>query len=97
MKRIILLVIALIIILIGLSFALVNAENVKLNFYIGSFEAPLSLVVVLSMVVGAVIGVLASLGMVLRHKREIHRLKRSVKMTEKELENLRALPLKDRH
>ena len=54
----------IVIVVIGLSFAVLNAEPVSLNYYFGYRDIPLSMVVVLSLAVGAVIGVLVSIGMI---------------------------------
>jgi putative membrane protein len=97
MKRIVIFGLLLVVALLGLTFALMNADTVRLNFYITELEAPLSLVVVLAVILGAALGVLASLGMVVAQKRELGRLRRSVKLAEAEVSNLRALPLKDNH
>ncbi len=97
MKRIIFLVAFLFVAVIGLSFALLNAEMVKLSYYFGTITAPLSIVVAVSLAVGALLGVLACMGMALGLKREIIRLRHHLKIAEKELENLRSLPLKDKH
>jgi putative membrane protein len=97
MKRILIFVVFLLVVVLGLSFALMNAEDVKLSYYFGDVSAPLSLIVVGAIVIGAVLGILATLGMVLGQKRELAKLRRSVKIAEKEVSNLRALPLKDRH
>ncbi len=97
MKRIIFLVVFLLVLVVGLSFALMNAETVMLSYYFGTVSAPLSIVVVVSLALGALLGVLACMGMALGLKQEIVRLRRSVKVTEKEVENLRSLPLKDKH
>ncbi len=97
MKRIIFLVVFLFVSVIGLSFALLNVEMVKLNYYFGTITAPLSIVVAVSLAVGALLGVLASMGMALGLKRETIRLRHNLKIAEKELENLRSLPLKDKH
>lgn len=97
MKRILIFIGFLLVIVLGLSFAVMNASEVQLNYYFGTFSAPLSLVVVGAIAIGALLGVLASVGMVLSQKREMARLRRSMKLTEKELSNLRALPLKDSH
>ncbi len=97
MKRIIFLVVFLLVLVVGLSFALMNAETVMLSYYFGTLSAPLSIVVVVSLAVGALLGVLACMGMALGLKQEIARLRRSAKVAEKELENLRSLPLKDKH
>lgn len=97
MKRILFLVVFLLVAAIGLSFALLNAEMVKLSYYFGTVTAPLSIVVAVSLAAGALLGVLASMGMALGLKREIVRLRHNMKIAEKEVENLRSLPLKDKH
>ncbi len=97
MKRIVFLVVFLLVLVVGLSFALLNAEMVRLSYYFGTITAPLSIVVAVSIAVGALLGVLASMGMALGLKREIIRLRHNMKIAEKELENLRSLPLKDKH
>lgn len=97
MKRIIFLVVFLLVSVVGLSFALMNAEPVTLSYYFGTIEAPLSIVVVVSISIGALLGVSASMFMAIGLKHEIARLRRSIRVTEKEVANLRSLPLKDKH
>lgn len=97
MKRIITFIVLLLVTLLGLTFALMNADNVKLDYYFGSLEAPLSLVVVLAMIIGAALGVLASVGIVLGQKRELAKLRKTAKLATEEVTNLRSLPLKDSH
>ena len=97
MKRIITFIVLLLVTLLGLTFALMNADSVKLDYYFGSLEAPLSLVVVLAMIVGAALGVLASVGIVVGQKRELAKLRKSAKIANEEVANLRSLPLKDTH
>jgi len=94
MKRIVIFVLLLLVTLLGLSFALMNAESVQLNYYFGTLQAPLSLVVVLAIILGAGLGVLASLSIVVGQKRELAKLRKSAK---EEVSNLRSLPLKDTH
>jgi putative membrane protein len=97
MKRIVIFTVLLLVVLIGLSFALMNAGIVSLNFYFGQLEAPLSLVMVIALALGAVMGVIASLWVVIGQKRELGKLRKSAKITEKEIANLRSLPMKDNH
>ena len=47
--------------------------------------------------IGAVLGMVASLQLVIHLKRDIIRLQKSVKVAEKEVTNLRSLPIKDQH
>lgn len=95
MKRIIVFALLLLVSLLGLSFALMNAEPVNLDYYFGVMNAPLSLVVVIAIVIGAGLGVFASMGIVLSQKRELAKLRKSAKIAEEEVSNLRSLPLKD--
>lgn len=97
MKRIFFIALFFIISAIGLSFALLNAETVMLKYYFGDFSAPLSLVMVMCLAFGAVLGVLSCFAMLVRSKRDLGKLNKSIKIAEKEVTNLRALPLKDKH
>lgn len=97
MKRIIIFTLLLLVALTGLSFALMNAEPVTLNYYFGKLQAPLSLVLVIALAFGAVMGVLASMWVVITQKREMAKLRKAAKLTEKEITNLRSLPMKDSH
>lgn len=46
----------LIILLIGIGFALLNTGDVTLFYYLGVVKAPLSLIVVLAFIVGGLVG-----------------------------------------
>ena len=53
-------------------FAMHNANPVTLNFYLGyAWSAPLALILLVFLVLGASIGLLASLGQVIRLRREL--------------------------
>ena len=85
----------IVIIFLGLIFHLKNDQLVELNYYVNSIPVSFSLVIVLTLCIGALLGVLASLPMILKLKHENARLVRQVKMTEKEINNLRVIPVKD--
>jgi len=97
MSKLIYTILVLIIILLGITFAVLNAENVQLNYYFGSQQLPLSLALVLAMFVGAILGVVASFNLILRSRREVARLRKAAEMAEKEIANLRAIPIKNPH
>lgn len=88
---------ALIIILIGLSFAGLNAQLVNFNYYIGTYTLPLSLLLVFTLGIGCLLGLVVSIGLVFKLKRETRRLRKQVGLIEKEVSNLRAIPLKNEH
>lgn len=88
---------ALLVIIFGIVFAVLNAENVQLNYYLGSVELPLSLVLVVAMIIGALLGIFASLSFIIGSRRSTSKLKHSVEVAEKEIANLRNIPIKDEH
>ena len=97
MLRLVYISLALLVIIFGIVFAVLNAENIQLNYYLGSIELPLSLVLVLAMILGAILGILASLSFIIGSRRSASKLKRSVEVAEKEIVNLRNIPIKNDH
>jgi putative membrane protein len=81
-KRLISYIVFLIILLIGVSFAALNAEPVSVNYYIGTDHIALSLLLVYVLGVGILLGVLALLFPLLRLKKENHSLKNTLKQHE---------------
>ena len=81
--------------LIAILFSVLNAVPVSINYYFGESTYPLSLLIVLALALGAFLGVLASMVVILKLKSMNTRLKKEVSVSEKELVNLRRLPLKD--
>lgn len=95
MARLLGLIVILIVLAVGLSFALLNAEPVKINYYINSSELPLSLVVVITLLIGASLAAIAGMFTMLKLKRQISKLRKEARVTEKEVNNLRTIPIKD--
>ncbi|MEW8030496.1 MAG: lipopolysaccharide assembly protein LapA domain-containing protein [Candidatus Thiodiazotropha sp.] len=93
--RFIKLFIVILIMMLGAVFAVLNADPVEINYYFGRRDLPLSLILTSALGLGVVLGVLAGMGRVLGLKREIHSLKRRSQMVSEEVNNLRALPLKE--
>lgn len=95
MKRLFFLVLALLLLVLGITFAVQNAVSVTLNYYFGSLTAPLSLIVVLAIAAGASLGVVTSMLLVFGQRRKVARLQRKLQMCEQEVRNLRHLPMRD--
>lgn len=95
MSRIASLILVFVILLVGLAFHLKNNQLITLNYYVGAIELPTSLIVVLVLCLGALLGVFASLPIILKLKQQKHRLERQIKNSEKEINNLRVMPVKD--
>ncbi len=76
-----------------LAFAARNTEPVTLRFYFDlAWEAPLVVVLLAFFVAGALLGLLAALGAVLRQRRESARLRRELRATGARLEEAQTLP-----
>lgn len=69
----------LIIVLLGLSFALLNSQVVTLNYYIGQRNISLSLLLVLCLGFGIFLGLLFAVGPLIKLKRRNHQLKKQLK------------------
>ena len=95
MRKFVLLFLILVVIAIGMSFSLLNAAPVVLDVFLGQVELPLSVLVVGSMIAGAVLALVLAMLAGLRHRRELGRLRRLLRDTENEVRELRRLPLKD--
>jgi uncharacterized integral membrane protein len=74
-----------------------NSQEVHIDYYFADKPTDLMYVILASLFIGALMGIFALLGVVLRLKHELSKKKREVKLVEKEVANLRSLPLKDKH
>ena len=97
MTRLISFVILLVILIIGIYFGLLNAEPVTINYYFGSYEVPLSLVMVVAVLLGALLGAIASIGIVLKMRKRINHLKKEMRAQQRDLANSRALSTEQGH
>ncbi|WP_133127443.1 LapA family protein [Legionella nagasakiensis] len=95
--RIILIIFYLILILVGVSFAVLNAAPVSVNFYFTMIKMPISVLMTITLGIGVLIGAFLFLCKYWRLKIEHHKIKVQLKLTEKEIKNLRSIPLQDQH
>ena len=86
----------LIIVVFGISFATLNSDAVTVNYYFDQATMPLSVLLVAIFVSGCLIGMAASMGILIRSKLANYRLNQRLNLAEKEIENLRAIPLQDK-
>ncbi|MCK4870179.1 MAG: DUF1049 domain-containing protein [Gammaproteobacteria bacterium] len=93
--RIIYFLFILLILIIGATFAYLNAVPAQFNYYFGTVSLPLSLLLALGLGVGLLLGFIAMLPPILRAKGRGLQLKRKLKSVEQEVENLRTLPIKE--
>jgi putative membrane protein len=76
-------------------FALLNASSVEINYFLGKRTMPLSLLLLAALMSGFFIGVLGTVKSVLSARAKAYRLKKKASMLQKEIDNLRAMPVKD--
>jgi putative membrane protein len=95
--RILMAIFYLVLILFGVSFSALNARPITLNLYITTMTFPLSLLMMLMLGIGLLFGFILFFGRYWRLKAECHKIKGQLKLTEKEIKNLRAIPLHDQH
>lgn len=86
----------LVIVIFGMTFATLNSDSVTINYYIDQSTMPLSLLLVAVFASGCLIGMLAGLGLLIRSKINNYRLTQRLHLAEKEIDNLRAIPLQDK-
>lgn len=96
LRRLAIAVIVVIFVLIAAVFAYGNQEPIALDIGIMRLEnVSLTVALAVTFAAGAVFGGLFSALAMLRHSRERRTLRRELRRTEAELENLRSLPLHD--
>ncbi len=77
------------IILIGVSFAVINSHMVVIHYYIDSVNVYLPLLLLIELVIGAVLGIIAMLPAYLKMKNTGRKSRQRIKSLEQELENIR--------
>lgn len=78
----------------SLLFFLKNNQMITFDYLIASQEISLSLLLFLAFTMGALFGVLVGLLKIFSLKYKIRKLQKQVKLAEKELSNLRVMPMK---
>lgn len=96
MKRLFYLLIILLVLVVGITFSLKNPQEVTINYYFGlAWSGPMSWLLLVVLALGSFLGVLLTFIWVLRSRRRLSQAKKLVRKMEQEVNNLRALPIKD--
>ncbi|KAA3651165.1 MAG: LapA family protein [Proteobacteria bacterium] len=86
--RIIVWIIRLAVFLVLFGFAVKNDQLITLNFYMGEqWQLPLVFVILVAFAAGALVGVTATLSSLVRQRREIGRLRKSLRKAEAEIKS----------
>jgi len=75
--------------------SILNSGDIQINYYFGTIYIALPVVIIVTLASGIFLGIIASMSMVLKLKKDNAGLKKDMKLTEKEIANLRRLPLRD--
>lgn len=94
-RRVFLIALFVIVLILGLVFFLKNNEVIAFNYIVGSMDITVSALLLLSFAAGAVLGVISLMPLLFRLKHQKALLQKQIRMTEKEVENLRVLPVRD--
>ena len=94
-SRVFLIFLFVVVLLLGLVFFLKNNEVITFHYIMGSVEITVSILLLLAFAAGAILGVISLLPLLFRLKHQKTLLQRQIRMTEKEVENLRVLPVRD--
>lgn len=97
LKRFLYVSIFVIVLIVGLLFFVKNNQPVEFHYITGSKELPVSLLMLGTFCLGVLLGVLSTLPMLIKARRQKAKLEKQIKMTEKEVNNLRVMPIKNPH
>ena len=86
----------LVLIIVGITFACLNAEPVVVKYYVGTQQFPLSVLLIGLLVVGILIGMLSSLLKTIKLRIENKRLKSRLGLAEQEISQLRLISVKEK-
>lgn len=83
----------IVLVFFGISFACLNAQPVKINYYLGENVFSLPFLLALALLLGAVLGFLVSLPAIFRAHHENRKIRKQLQTLETEVSNLRSLPI----
>lgn len=96
MKLFFYLLLFVVLVAFGLTFSIKNPQLIELNYYPDIvISAPLVVVLLLTLILGVLIGVLAMSVSRFSRARELKRVQKENKKLSEEIQNLRSLPIKD--
>jgi len=96
-KRILYAVIFIIVLILGLLFFVKNNQIMEFNYIAGSKDLPVSFLIFASLCMGILLGLVASFPVIFRLKQKNTKLEKQIRVTEKEINNLRVMPVRNKH
>lgn len=97
LRFIVYVLILVVVILAAASFASLNPGDIRLDLAFGVVETRLSLAFAVTLALGWLIGLATLAGYALKLLNDRRKLRKSVRLAEEEVNNLRRLPMRDDH
>lgn len=94
-KKYFYIILILLIFIVSLVFFLKNNQMITFDYLVNSLDISLSFLLFISLSIGALLGILAWLPKIIGMKHRISKLEKQMKLSDKELDNLRVMPIKD--
>lgn len=94
-KKYFYIILILLIFIVSLVFFLKNNQMITFDYLVNSLDISLSFLLFISLSIGALLGILAWLPKIIGMKHRISKLEKQMKLSDKELDNLRVMPMKD--
>ena len=97
MKRALLIFFILLLAIITSVLTRLNLDAVTFNYYFGTLQLSLALLLFFALVSGTLLGFIFTIALAISTRAERRRLRRTLQLREQEIRNLRNIPIKDRH
>ena len=95
MGRLFFLIFTSILIIISVVISTYNFEVTEINFYLQTYELPLSIIILYSFIAGVATTSIYLIATIFSYKRKYREMKISLQNNQEELDNLRRNPLRD--
>jgi putative membrane protein len=95
LKKLLYGIIFITVLIVGITFFMKNNHSVSFNYFLGMLDIKLSLLLLMTLILGTMMGILSLVPVIIHLKYKIAKLNRQVKIREKEVNNLRVIPVKD--
>ena len=95
MGRLFFLIFTSILIIISVVISTYNSQVTEINFYLQTYELPLSIIILYSFIAGVVTTSIYLIATIFSYKRKYREMKISLQNNQEELDNLRRNPLRD--
>lgn len=94
MGKLVTLIVVVVFAVLGAGLAALNTASVTLNYYYGTWELPLALLVGVCVAIGMLVGLMVNAVTVLRLKRQIAKVERAAAKQQKTEATTRLVPIK---